>query len=204
MLLGFCAGDGGGDAKSDERAAGDVFLNTKPTEIGAEPVGERTGEHGPATVTEQAQQSERAAEEEDLSGDVSARCFHELGEEGEEEERGFGIEKVDEDSLTENAGEAVRYGRRDDLSVCAAYERTNTEENQIKRAGKLNEVKGARGRDENRREAEGSGGGMNQSADGDAGGGDYACFAALADGAAENVEDGRPGNEEENESAGEK
>jgi len=48
----FCARDGGGDAESDERAAGDVSLNAEPAEIGAKPVGESTGEHGPATVTE--------------------------------------------------------------------------------------------------------------------------------------------------------
>jgi len=119
-LFGFCAGNGGGDAEGDERAAGDVFLNAEPAEIGTKPVGEGTGEHGPGTVAQQTQQSERAAEEEDLCGDVSARGVHELGEEGEEEESGFGIEKVDEDSLTENAGEAVGHGRRDDVSVCAA------------------------------------------------------------------------------------
>jgi len=51
-LLGSCAGDGGGDAESDERAAGDVLLNTKPAEIGAKPVGECASEHGPRTVTE--------------------------------------------------------------------------------------------------------------------------------------------------------
>jgi len=51
-LLGSCAGDGGGDAQGDERAAGDVLLNTEPAEIGAKPVGECTGEHSPATVAE--------------------------------------------------------------------------------------------------------------------------------------------------------
>jgi hypothetical protein len=45
---------------------------------------------------------------------------------------------------------------------------------------------------------------MDQGADRDARGGDDACFAALADGTAENVEDGRAGNEEENEGTGEK
>jgi len=42
---------------------------------------------------------------------------------------------------------------------------------------------------------------MNQSADGDSGGGDDTCLAALADGAAEDVEDGGTGNEEQDESA---
>ena len=51
-LLGSCAGNGGGDTESDERATGDVSLNAEPAEIGAKPVGERASEHGPATVTE--------------------------------------------------------------------------------------------------------------------------------------------------------
>jgi hypothetical protein len=42
---------------------------------------------------------------------------------------------------------------------------------------------------------------MNQRADGNARSGDHACFAALADGAAENVEDGRPGNKEKDQGA---
>ena len=137
-----------------------------------------------------------------MCGNVSARGVHELGEEGEEEKRSFGIEEIDENALTEDAGEAVRYGRRDDVSVCAAHKGTYAEENQIKRSGELDDVKGARGRDEDGGEAESSGGGMYEGADGDSGGGDDACFAALADGAAENVKDGGPGNEEQDESAG--
>ena len=137
-----------------------------------------------------------------MCGNVSARGVHELGEEGEEEKRSFGIEKIDENALAEDAGDAVRHGRRGDVSVCAAHERTYTEENQIECAGELDDVKCARGRDEDGGEAEGSCCGMNQGADGDSGGGDDACFATLADGAAENVEDGGPGNEEQDESAG--
>ena len=133
---------------------------------------------------------------------MSARGVHELGEEGEEEQSSFWIEKIDENALAEDAGEAVRYCRRDDVSVCAAHKGTYAEENQIKRSGELDDVKGARGRDEDGGEAESSGGGMYEGADGDSGGGDDACFAALADGAAENVKDGGPGNEEQDESAG--
>jgi len=65
-------------------------------------------------------------------------------------------------------------------------------------------VKGASGRHENRGEAEGGCCGMNEGADGDSRGRDDARFAALADGAAEDVEDGWAWDEEENEGTGEK
>lgn len=139
-----------------------------------------------------------------MCGDVPARGVHELGQEGEEEESSFGIEKVDEDSLAEDAGEAVGHRRRDNVSVCPANERPYTEENQIERTGELDDVKSSGGRNENCGKAEGGGCGMNECADRDSGGGDDASFAALADGPAKDVENGWAGDEQENERTGKK
>jgi len=71
----------------------------------AEPAGYAAGEERPERVAGSAHGGEEYAEGEDLRGDVAAGGVDELGEESEEEESGFGIEDVDDDTLRKDAGE---------------------------------------------------------------------------------------------------
>jgi hypothetical protein len=68
-----------------------------------------------------------------------------LGEEGEEEESSFGIEKVDEDALAEDASEAMGHSGGNCVSGCSAEKCAEAEENQIESTGELDDVKGACG-----------------------------------------------------------
>lgn len=135
---------------------------------------------------------------------MALRRIDELLEEREKEERGFWIQDIDENSLTENAQETVTVFRSRPLFCRSAQQRSHTEKNQIGRAGVLHNLERARRRSKQRREAKDGSGDVTKGTDANACGGNEPCGAALPHGATEHVKDCRSGNDEQDDRAGDK
>src|SRR4028118_1603611 len=73
-----------------------------------EPVGGRAGEQGVEAVGAEGDDDERGAEQGYLRRDRAARRVDELGQEGQEKERGLGVEDVDDHALREDARQRLR------------------------------------------------------------------------------------------------
>jgi len=103
---------------------------------------------------------------------VSSGWVDELGEEGKEEESGFGIEDVYHDALREDAGEggSWRVGRSVEGFVAAEF--LSAEIDEIRGAQIFDDAEGRGRGDEERRETDGGCGGVDQRADADAERGD--------------------------------
>src|SRR5579864_2641919 len=196
FFRGGSAGEGGGDAQRDEHAAGDVALGAQPAGVGAEAAGDCAGKDRPQRVACGAHTGEQNAEREDLCGDVSSRRVDELGEEGEEEERGLWIEDVNHDALREDAGEGGAWGVGRSFEGFVAPQLLYAEVDEIGGAEIFNDAEGGGGRDEKSGEADGGCGGVDESADADAERGNQAGVAALADAASDDVKDGWAGDGE--------
>jgi len=177
-------------------------LRPAPAKIAAELSGERAGEESPGTVATKAEEREAGTEEKDLRGNVAARGIDELGKKGQEEESGLGIEKIDKDALGEDAVEAVGVIGGDDFGRVAAEKSAEAEEYEIGGAKIFNDIEGAGGGGEKSGESEDGGGYMEKSSDGDASGGNDSSEAAVTNGAAEDVEDSRTGDDQEDHGAG--
>ena len=194
--------EGGSKAEGDEHAAGDVALRAHPARVGAEAVGDRAGEVRPERVAERSHTSEENAERENLCGDMSAGWIDELWEKGEEEEGGFWVEDVDDDALGEDASEGGSRGVGRGFERFVAAEFLDPKIDEIGGAEVFDDTESGGGRDEESRETEGGCGSVDESADANSQRGDQTRVAALADAAANNVENGGAGNREQNRGGG--
>jgi hypothetical protein len=121
---------------------------------------------------------------------VAAGGIDELREEGQEEERRFGIEEIDQDALAENVAEIRLADGGFEYAGIAATQNADAQENQIGRADVFYELEGqCRGRQQSGK-AECSGGYVKERAGGDTHGGDQACGTAVTDAAANDVQNG--------------
>lgn len=131
-----------------------------------------------------------------MHGDMAASGIDELGNECEKEKGRLGIEHVDDDALTEDASETVvqcgAIGSRGERFLAAKA--LDAEKNEVGGAEVFDDAERGGGRNQKSGEADGGCGRVNQSADADAEGGNEAGVAALADAAADNVENSGPGD----------
>ena len=128
-----------------------------------------------------------------MCGHVSADGVNELRQEGEEKERGLGIEDVYDDSLGEDAAESGSWGVGRSVEGFITAEFLDAEIDEIGGAEIFDHAEGGGRRNEQSGEADGGGRGVDQGAYADAQSGDESAIAAVADAAAEDVEDGRAG-----------
>jgi hypothetical protein len=167
-------------------------VNAAPTEAATSP-GRPRAPRGRATRC-------RAAEHQDLRPGRATGGIDELGEEGEEEERDLGVEYVHEHGLPVGAREAGRAGF---VSVrgwsVAARERAEAEVEEVGGAevadGVERELRGG----EQRREPDRGGADVDEAAGFDPERGEDGSLPSLLDAAGDDVDDVRPGDDDQDE-----
>src|SRR4028118_743985 len=105
------SGDGGGGAQGPvdaPRGVASRAAEARALVSAPEPVGGRAGEQGVEAVGAEGDDDERGAEQGYLRRDRAARRVDELGQEGQEKERGLGVEDVDDHALREDARQRLR------------------------------------------------------------------------------------------------
>jgi len=133
---------------------------------------------------------------------VAARGIDKLREEGQEEERRFGVEQIDENALAENVAEpGLAAGSFEHVGIAAA-QNANAQENQVGSADVFYELKGQRRGSQQSGETERGGSYVEERAQGDAHGGDQAGGTAMADAAANNVQNSGTRHDEEQKRTG--
>src|SRR4028119_1047867 len=139
------SGDGGGGAEGEVDAAREVA--SRAPEAGAlvsapEPVGGRAGEQGVEAVGAEGDDDERGAEQGYLRRDRAARRVHELGQEGEEEERGLGVQDVDDHALREDARQRLVADGWGGVLLVAGEEASYSEVDQVRNTEPLDHREG--------------------------------------------------------------
>src|SRR4028119_281818 len=124
------AGDGGDGAEGQVDAPREVA--SRATEAGAlvsasDPVGGCAGEQGVEAVSAEGDDDERGAEQGYLRRGRAAGGVHELREEGEKEERGLGVENVDDHALREDARQRLAANRHGGALLVAGEEASDPE-----------------------------------------------------------------------------
>ena len=104
-LFVFCAGEGRGQAESDESAAGDVALSSTETDAGTKTVGYGAGKDGPDGIAAPAHKREQNSQLENLQSGMAKRWIHKLRQKSQKEKRGFWIEQINQNALGENVKE---------------------------------------------------------------------------------------------------
>src|SRR5262249_47255755 len=110
-LFPLVAGEHRRHAEADEQRAADIALELEVAPAAAQPLTGGAGDEGVAAVGDEAQQGEEQAEEGDLACEMPARRLDELRQESEEEQRGLGVEQVDDEAVAEQARVAVARDR---------------------------------------------------------------------------------------------
>jgi len=119
-LFAFGAGEGRGETEGDEGAAGDVSLGAAETNAGAKTVSYSAGKQGPHRVATPAHQSKQDSQLKDLQRGMPPGRIHKLRQKSKKEQRGFWIEKIDKNALTENVQKpALAVGGFEKLRIVA-------------------------------------------------------------------------------------
>ena len=131
----------------------------------AQPRAGGAGEHRVEAVAHEPEEDEHEAEHDDLQRDRAPPDVDELRQEGEEEERRLRVEDVDDDRLPEDPAERARVGAGRRAVAAPVEQPARTEIDQVRRARELHGLERARRGDEQRREADGGGGHVDEAAD---------------------------------------
>jgi hypothetical protein len=200
LLAGIGEGDIGAEA-NHAQAGGDTLVAAE-AETGLQFALERGGKENNEEVGRSIEGDGDAPENDKLEKNMALGWGDELGNEGEEEEGGLGIENFRKDALAE--GTLRGRGRIDDKLCVAGADHANAEPDEVGGASVLDGVKGDGGGGKNRRDAESSGEDVAESAEKRAEGGEDALAAAARETASENVENAGAGSDGQDECSNEK
>src|SRR6266704_3288205 len=198
-LLGVGEGEVG--AEADHAGAGGGALAATEADAVLQLALEGRGHADDHEVRGGVQTDGGATEHGELQKDVSMGRGHELRDEGEEEQRGFGIQHFGENPLTKSAVGWSR-GFHGHFGVARA-DHADAEPDEIRGAGVFNSVERDGGGGKNRGEAEGGGENVEESADKRAERRKNAFALSTGQAARQNVENARTGRDGQKQSGSE-
>jgi hypothetical protein len=133
-----------GQTESDERATRYIPLRTPQAHVPAEMLCSRAGSHGPHGITAPAHHGKQDSQFEDLQRCVTACRIYELRQKRQKEQRGLGVQQVNQHSLSKNP-------RQPRLAACwlrklriVASQGANAKINQVCRSEILDGLKSQR------------------------------------------------------------
>src|SRR5690606_8995940 len=193
------AGKSGRDAQADQQRTAHVALEAQVAAALPPPAARGAGRQRIAGVAREPQHGEHQAQENDLHGHMAAADVDELRQERQEEQRGLGVEQVDDETVAEQPGIAALAGRqvrRADGSGAGA-DLLQSQPDQVGRAGVLDDAEGQRRRGQQGRQPQRRGHHVHQGGRVDAQVGHQPGLAALFHRLRDDEQHRRTGNDEQ-------